>query len=164
MIVVLSIATACTTATGSNDRDSNPMQGTWSITGINYIYSDTTYRVTCTYPGRLIVDESKYSIMYNPYGTERESADTLSKMTDDEIKYAFKTIVFNSGSYEIIGQDFVTTADIAKVPGFEGGIQHYRIGTDNSKFSLTMYDETYPSGEKPEWFGNLEIQFLLNRN
>lgn len=137
--------------------------GTWIIEEIQYIYSDTTYLVSMNYKGRLIVGADSYSIMYNPYGSARESPGSLSNMTDEEKLYSFKTIVFNSGTYKLTGSDFITTSEVAKVAGFEGGIQYYRIDDASQKIALTMYDETYPDGGKPEWYGKLEVRFILSK-
>ena len=54
-----------------------------------------------------------------------------------------------------------TIADIAKVPGFEDGKQFYRMNFDNNLLELVMYDETYPNGDKPEWYGKLKVKFIL---
>lgn len=145
------------------EQINNPMIGSWKIKHIHYIYADTTYKVPMKYEGRLIVTNTSYSIMYNPYGMERKKAETLSKLTDAEIKYAFQTLVFNSGTYELQEDSFVTTADMAKVAGFEGGVQYYRMEQNDQNFTITMYDETYPSGDKPEWYGNLEVKFFLEK-
>ncbi|MEQ8576637.1 MAG: hypothetical protein RIB63_21415, partial [Fulvivirga sp.] len=75
----------------------------------------------------------------------------------------FKTVVFNSGSYEISDSVFTTTADIAKVAGFESGKQYYKIEFKEDELYLTMFDETYPDGKKPEWYGKLKILFKLKR-
>ena len=141
----------------------NPLFGSWKMQEINYIYADTTYTAEMEYPGRLIVGNNTYSIMYNPYGSKRKSAETLSKLTEDEMVYAFKTVVFNSGSYVIADSVFSTTADIAKVAGFESGKQYYKIEFVDEVLHLTMFDETYPDGKKPEWYGKLKILFKLNR-
>ncbi|WP_436515837.1 ankyrin repeat domain-containing protein [Ekhidna sp. To15] len=145
------------------EQANNPMIGSWKIKRIHYIYTDTTYKMPMEYEGRLIVTNNSYSIMYNPYGKERKSAETLSKLTDDEIKYAFQTLVFNSGTYELKEDSFITTADMAKVAGFEGGVQYYRMEQSEKDFTITMYDETYPSGDKPEWYGSLEVKFFLEK-
>ena len=49
-----------------------------------------------------------------------------------------------------------------KVPGFEAGTQVYNINHKENTTELTMYDETYPNGKKPAWFGKLKIKFILN--
>ena len=79
----------------------------------------------------------------------------------EETIAGFRSIVFNSGSYQIANGDFITTADIAKVPGFEGGIQHYRFSVSDGQLSLQLYDETYPDGGKPEWLGRVEIKMTF---
>lgn len=145
------------------ENATNPLFGSWKMYEINYIYADTTYTATMEYPGRLVVANGTYSIMYNPYGSERKSAKTLSKLTEEEMVYAFKTVVFNSGAYTLSDSVFLTTADIAKVAGFEGGKQYYKIEFVEDALHLTMYDETYPDGKKPEWYGKLKILFKLRR-
>lgn len=171
-IALIILLTACSTIE-SNDSKSiasksleiaNPLVGSWKMKQIDYIYADTTYVVPMNVSGRFIVTPSSYAIMYNPYGNERKSPVDMSKMTDQEKLYSFQTTVFNSGSYEWSDSTFTTTADIAKVAGFEGGIQYYRISNKDGVMSITMFDETYPSGKKPEWYGKLEIKFLLEKD
>ncbi len=144
-------------------RAENFMIGSWLIREIDYIYKDTTYVVKMTYPGRLIVTSNSYAIMYNPYGSKRNSPEALSKMSDEEKIYSFNTIVFNSGEYEISDSTFVTKADLAKVAGFEGGLQYYRINIEPGNTSLVMYDELYPGGGKPDWLGKLQVKFVLDK-
>ncbi len=141
----------------------NPLLGSWLIDEIQYIYADTTYRAKMQMAGRFMMTSTSYAIMYNPYGTKRNSPVDMSKMTDAEKLYSFQTAVFNSGKYEITDSNFVTTSDIAKVAGFEGGLQYYDIVNTAEEVSITMYDETYPSGKKPEWYGKLKIKFVLKK-
>lgn len=145
------------------DIRTNPLLGSWQITKIEYIYTDTTYILEKPYPGRLLVTPRRYSIQYNPWLNERIPFKELSKPTDEEIKQAFQTIVFNTGKYEIKEDVFVTTADIAKVAGFEGGVQYYKFSLDGDNMTFTMFDETYPNGKKPEWFGKLQVKFSLSK-
>ncbi|MEQ8907293.1 ankyrin repeat domain-containing protein [Ekhidna sp.] len=140
----------------------NPLIGSWSLKTINYIYADTTYKVDA-HQGSLLVGESRYSIMYNPSWKARVPFENLSKPTDDEILAGFRSIVFNSGPYEIVDDVMLAIPDIAKVPGFEGGKQYYRYKIEGDGMSFRMYDETYPSGEKPEWFGKVEVEFIFNK-
>jgi ankyrin repeat protein len=145
------------------DSEENYMIGSWTIREIHYIYADTTYESKMISPGRLIVASNSYAIMYNPYGNKRKSPLAMSNMSDEEKVYSFNTMVFNSGKYELMDSTFISTADMAKVAGFEGGIQYYEIGSDAGRKSLTMYDETYPNGNKPEWYGKLKIKFILEK-
>lgn len=142
-------------------RIQNPLLGSWVIKKIDYIYPDTTYVLKMNVPGRFVVTPKSYAIMYNPFGEERNSPVDMSTMTDQEKLYSFQTVVFNSGSYEVNDSTLTTTADIAKVAGFEGGIQYYKIAKEQEEVSITMFDETYPSGKKPAWYGKVEVRFVL---
>ena len=139
----------------------NPLEGSWKMQEIHYIYTDTTYVGKPITYGTILFTPKRYSLLYNPWTTARKAFDTLSKPTDTEIKAAFQSIVFNSGSYVYTDSTVVTTADMAKVPGFEGGKQYYNYNIEGDKLNITMYDETYPSGEKPEWFGKLKVAFKM---
>jgi len=112
--------------------------------------------------GRVMFSKNNYSLIYYPYMMPREAFKTLSKPTQEEIVKAFRSMVFNTGSYTIDSDILITKADLAKVPGFEGGKQFYTI--EQKEFLiLTMYDETYPDGSKPEWFGQLKVRFALKK-
>jgi ankyrin repeat protein len=143
----------------------NPIQGSWAIRAIHYKYADTTYQVLMEYPGRLLTTPTAYAILYNPSGKLRVAADSLSQLTEAEMIGAFKSIVFNSGSYLVSKDLLVTTADAAKVPGFEGGQQFFKIekGENQQSCQLTFFDEIYPNGERPSWQGKLEIILLLEK-
>ena len=141
----------------------NPLIGSWRIKEIHYQYPDTSYQVYMELPGRLMVSEEHYAIMYNPYGKIRDKAEKLSKLSEAEMIYGFKTMVFNSGTYVVSDSVLVTTADMAKVAGFEGGQQWYKMSIGETALKLTMYDETYPNGKKPEWYNKLQILFILEK-
>lgn len=94
---------------------------------------------------------------------QRKPFKDLSKPENEEIINAFRSLVFNTGSYSIEDNIISTTADIAKVPGFEGGQQYYRMKLVDDALELVMYDETYSNGKKPEWYKKLKIKFRLKR-
>ncbi len=151
------------TIAGLEARDIT-LGGSWSLKSIDYIVRDTTYHVETTYPGALVVAPKRYSIMYSMSDKGREPFGNLSKPTDEEVLAGFRSIVFNSGNYQIDeDNNFVTTADMAKVPGFEGGIQYYAIDLQGDQLALTLHDETYPNGKKPEWFGKLKVKLSFYR-
>ncbi|MEM1327064.1 MAG: lipocalin-like domain-containing protein [Bacteroidota bacterium] len=141
----------------------NPLLGSWKVTAIHYEYTDTTYVVDSLDYGRFLFTEDKYVVLYNPLMNQRTSFQNLSQPSDAETIQAFRSIVFNSGSYELDDDVITNTPDIAKVPGFEDGKQYYQIGESGEQLTLTMFDETYPSGDKPAWYGKLKIKFFLRR-
>ncbi|NVK52103.1 MAG: ankyrin repeat domain-containing protein [Flavobacteriaceae bacterium] len=149
--------------TKDKEQKQKKLIGSWKIKEIHYLYPDTTYVFKAFDYGRLILSNSHYAIQYNPYMKKRTPFRNLSKGEDAEIKRAFQSIVFNSGRYTLEDDVIHTIADVAKVPGFEEGHQYYRTKLVGDKLSLTMYDETYPNGQKPEWFGKLKIKFILKK-
>ncbi len=140
----------------------NPLLGSWKLSEIEFIYADTTYKVRPP-QGNLVVSKGRYSIMYSPSSEPREAFESLSNPSNDEVLKAFKSIVFNSGHYELRDQLYIATPDIAKVPGFEGGKQYYKYSIDGDILKFKLFDETYPNGEKPEWYQKLEVLFIMKR-
>ena len=146
------------------DLNEKQLKGTWKVYKIKYHYPDTTYVADKVKYGRFIFNKNKYAVMYNPMMNTRTPFNNLSKGTDEEIKKAFQSIVFNSGTYSIENETLHAIPDIAKVPGFENGHQYYKIDrTSKHIISLTMFDETYPDEKKPEWYGKVKIEFILGK-
>lgn len=159
-VLLVSMLFSCNT-NNENVEKENHLLGSWKMQEIHYIYADTTYIGKPITYGTILFTPKRYSLLYNPWTTKRKAFDTLSKPSDKEIKAAFKSIVFNSGSYIFTDSTVTTTADMAKVPGFEGGKQYYKYNIDKEKLAIMMFDETYPNGDKPEWFGKLKIKFKM---
>lgn len=105
----------------------------------------------------------RYSIIWTPSRQPRAPFKILSKPTENEIKSGFGSIVFNSGTYQMADSTITTQAILAKVPGFEGGQQFYDYSFENDFLILTMYDETYPDGNKPDWAGKWKTKFVLEK-
>ncbi len=137
--------------------------GTWEIKSIHWITKDTTYSIDKAQPGMIMLTSNRYSIMWTPIEEPRTPFQNLSKPTDEELKSGFRSIVFNCGTYKYSDSTITTTAKIAKVPGFEGGKQFYRYKLNNNKMELTMFDEIYPDGTRPEWYGEFQTKFILKK-
>ncbi|WP_347924298.1 ankyrin repeat domain-containing protein [Pontimicrobium sp. SW4] len=143
-------------------KEKAKLLGSWKVKEIHYQYSDTTYIMKTKDYGRFIFSKNSYALMYNPRMQKRVPFKNLSKPDQDEINNAFGSIVFNTGSYSINNHVIETQADIAKVPGFEGGKQFYKLHFNlEEELELIMFDETYPNGNKPEWFEKLKVKFIL---
>ncbi len=151
------------TKTVETVEEKNKLLGSWEVSEIHWITSDTTYSIHSSQPGIFMVDAKRYAIIWTPTREPRQAFEILSNPTDDELKSGFRSIVFNSGNYTITDSTITTTALVAKVPGFEGGKQFYRYTIKDDVLRLTMFDETYPNGDKPEWFGNLETEFVMKK-
>jgi len=143
--------------------EKDPLLGAWEMQSVHWITPDTTYTIAQAQPGIIIFDEDRYSLMWTPTESPRVPFEELSNPTDEEVIAGFRSVVFNGGTYEKTDSTVTTQAQIAKVPGFEGGLQYYRYELDGTRLELVMYDETYPDGGKPEWFGSVETKFVLRR-
>jgi len=141
----------------------NPLRGSWKVQEIQYQYPDSTYVFKDEDHGRFIFTDTNYTLMYNPRMQKRTPFKNLSNPETDEIISAFRSMVFNTGTYIIEDDVIHTIADIAKVPGFEGGQQYYKMLLNENILELVMFDETYPNGNKPEWFGRLKVKFILKK-
>ncbi|MEC7755039.1 MAG: ankyrin repeat domain-containing protein [Bacteroidota bacterium] len=141
----------------------NQLIGSWKLSQIDYIYSDTTYTFQGQ-EGSLLIGRNRYSIVYTPTAKARKAFSALSAPSDKETITAFRNIVFNSGPYSLMDEHvFLAVPDIAKVPGFEGGRQYYAFTITQDTLSLKLYDETYPNGQKPEWHGQLEVLLTFKK-
>ncbi|MEO1486543.1 MAG: lipocalin-like domain-containing protein [Bacteroidota bacterium] len=160
----LLVLTACSNKTEPKMATETPsIWGSWEIQAIHWITKDTTYNINKAQPGLFMIDEARYAIMWTPTQAPRQPFKVLAQPTDAELKNGFRSIVFNSGSYQMNDSMLTTQAQIAKVPGFEGGKQFYRYTIQADTLQLTMFDETYPDGTKPEWYGKVQTQFVLIR-
>jgi hypothetical protein len=141
----------------------NPLVGAWEMQQVHWKSDEKNYSIEKAQPGLFIFSDKRYSIMWAPGEEPRTPFKVLSKPTDEEAIAGFKSVVFNGGSYVHDGSTVTTTAAIAKVPGFEGGKQFYRYNIEGDTLHLTMFDETYPDGKKPEWSGKFVTEFVLKR-
>jgi len=130
---------------------------------IHWKTKDTTYSIHEAQPGMFIFTDATYSIMWTPTGEPRKAFVDLSKPTEGELMAGFRTLVFNAGSYNHTDSTATAIPMIAKVPGFEGGKQFYRYFIEEDTLHLTMFDETYPNGDKPEWYGKYVTEFVMER-
>lgn len=148
-------------ACASPESENGALLGTWSIEKIRWISSDTTITIHPSQKGLLLVNEGTYSISWSPLENKRKPFVDLANPTEEEKQIGFQSIVFNAGNCTIGDSKFITTARIAKVPGFEGGKQYYYYDLKEDTLTLTLYDETYPNGKKPTWYGTWRTEFTL---
>lgn len=155
---------ACTSTPKEIDvQKETPLLGSWEMISVFWITKDTTYSIEKAQPGLLMITPNRYSIMWTPIEEPRNPFKNLSGPTNEEILDGFRSIVFNAGTYEVTDSTLTTEAIIAKVPGFERGKQYYKYRLNDDKLELTMFDETYPDGKKPKWFGKEVTKFVLRK-
>ena len=146
--------------------DPNPaqaLQGAWEMHAVHWRTAERTQSIDPAQPGLFLFGPRHYSIMWSPSVSPRVPFTVLAEPTEAEVLAGFRSIVFNAGSYTAGADTITTTAMVAKVPGFEGGRQHFRYRIEGDTLHLIMVDETYPDGSKPGWSGKLETEFVLLR-
>lgn len=163
LILIKAILIDLLTMGTSLPGETSPVIGSWSMQEVHWITKDTTYSIYHAQPGIFIFTPTSYSIMWTPDEQPRSPFKMLSQPTEKEMLDGFQSVVFNAGSYIWTDSTIISTAVIAKVPGFEGGTQHYRYQIGHDRLTLVMFDETYPDGSKPDWFGKYVTKFILQR-
>lgn len=139
------------------------LRGAWEVQEIHWVGKEQTRSIVPAQPGQLILTGRHYSLVWTTTPTPRVPFKVLAQPGDDEIRAGFQSFAFNAGSYESSGDTLTTTAAVARVPGFEGGRQFFRWQLDGDRLTLTMFDETYPDGSKPAWFGKTEVKLVFKR-
>lgn len=151
-------------ATNDLVQKEHSLNGSWRITEIHWHTKDTTYAITNAQPGYILFSDEAYALMWTRTRDPRTPFHKLSEPTSEEIIAAFQSVVFNAGTYRISNDTLTTKAAIAKVPGFEGGRQFYTFKqSNNDQLYVRMFDEIYPNGDHPDWFGVFELAFHLER-
>ncbi len=141
----------------------NPLLGSWKMQKVTWISQDKSHPIENAQAGVFLFTSNSYSIQWTPTKEARIAFVNLSQPTEKEKIAGFTSVVFNAGSYEYTDKTVTTTTYIAKVPGFEGGKQFYNYSINGDVLTITMYDETYPDGSKPEWSGQWKTEFVLQR-
>lgn|GEM_PF-1877382 len=164
LITATSVLTSCTTDVPRTSHEQTPeLIGTWDVKSISWINSNTSYVFENAQPGMFMVDATRNSTMWIPTRRPRVPFDKLSTPSDEETIAGFRSVVVNAGTYAYTDSTLTTTAMIAKVPGFEVGTQYYPYSIVQDQMELTMFDETYPDGSKPDWAGTFVTQFTMSR-
>lgn len=140
----------------------NPLLGAWEVKSLTWHSEKGDQGIEKAQPGLFIFAENHYSLMWTPTKEARVPFKVLSKPTDEEAIAGFKSVVFNGGTYQLTGENTLTSkAMVAKVPGFEGGEQMYQFRFEGKSLLLTMVDEIYPDGSRPDWSGKVSLTFTL---
>lgn len=135
--------------------------GSWAMEKIEYLYPDTIYTADKPAPGIFVLSPHRYVIQYHPSNKSRTPFEDFTNPTCDELREAFQNLVFNTGNYHVTDQLLTAHPDIARVPGFEGARQVYHYTISEDRLLLTLKDETYPDGTRPQWVGKISVRFTF---
>ena len=129
---------------------------------IAYLYPDTTYLIDSPAPGIFVVSPERYVIQYHPSTNSRVPFTDFTNPTCEELRAAFQGLVFNTGHFHLTDSLLIAQPDIARVPGFEGARQVYHYQISDQQLVLTLVDEQYPDGTRPDWVGKISVRFTLS--
>jgi len=147
----------------SSGKTASMLEGAWRVVDIKWIYPDTTYHIDHPQPGFLQFTSTRYSFIWTPSSTPRTPFVKLSAPTAEEMQAGFRSLVLNAGTYVQTNEQITIEAEVAKVPGFEGGVQVFDYALSGDTLHYEMIDETYPDGTKPGWAGKMRTAFKLVR-
>ncbi|OJJ19532.1 hypothetical protein BKI52_22255 [marine bacterium AO1-C] len=165
-IVLGAILANCQPKALSYQANKTPQQqllGTWAMQEIHWITPKKTYTIKNAQPGYIMFQPQRYALMWTPTQSPRKPFKVLAKPSEKETIAGFRSVVFNTGTYQVHDSLITTTATLAKVPGFEGGKQFYKYHLKDDSLTLHFFDETYPNGQKPEWYGKMTTKFILKK-
>ncbi|WP_338812860.1 lipocalin-like domain-containing protein [Bernardetia sp. Wsw4-3y2] len=163
LFFLIGFSSCKSTQTSIKTSKKSALIGSWEMVEVHWKTKDTVYSIPKAQYGLFIFEENRYSIMWTPIDTLRTPFINLSKPTDEEKMAGFSSVVFNGGTYTMTDSTVTTTALIAKVPGFEGGKQLYRYTIKGDLLRLVFFDEIYPNGKKPEWYGKYVTEFVMRK-
>lgn len=163
LFFVIGFSSCKPTQTCTTECKKSALIGSWEMVEVHWKTKDTIYSIPKTQYGLFIFEKNRYSIMWTPIDTIRTPFINLSNPTDEEKMAGFSSVIFNGGTYTMTDSTVTATALIAKVPGFEGGKQFYRYTIEDNLLHLIFFDETYPNGQKPEWYGRYVTEFVMRK-
>jgi hypothetical protein len=117
----IAILTAVAAGWRASPNQDAALQGAWVRTSV----TDTSGNVNSEpQPGLFVFTGTHYSIMYVNRAEPREqfaAGPAVATATDAELVAAFRSVVANSGRYEVNGDQITYRAYVAKNPNYMGG-------------------------------------------
>lgn len=122
LAVLLCVSCGQTSApTEESAPPENALQGVWQMEEIETTDADGNRRTFQAQPGQLIFTDSHYSMVYVPGESPRAPSAKHWEPTDQELVDQHRSIIVNSGAYEVSGSRITVRPIIAKSPEFVGG-------------------------------------------
>ena len=109
---------SCANATTETQTASGPLEGVWTVVAVEPAGAAA---IEPSQPGIYIFADDHYSAVYAPGPEPRVKSATSFSPTSEEMVEQYRSIIVNSGSYEVDGDSFTLRPMIAKSPGFVGG-------------------------------------------
>jgi hypothetical protein len=123
------------------DADS-PVEGAWSVAGINEMRPDSPANTTVQ-PSLYQFDDRHYSIM-RVTGSQPRTLAAKDSFTDAEKLAAYNSFIANAGTYEVADSTLTIHPVVARSPNFMSGGSdkyHFRVSGDTLWLSNTTADQ-----------------------
>ena len=124
-------------ATQESAPSGNALQGVWRMEEIETTDSDGNPNNFQAQPGQFIFTNSHYSVVFVPSEAPRTPPTKRWEPTAEEMVAEHRSIIVNSGTYELSGTQVTLRPVIAKAPEFVGGFEKLEYQVDGDRLSFT---------------------------
>ena len=145
---------ACSQAPpAESETPANELQGVWSLTASDP--GDGSPAIDPSQPGLYIFAEGYYSAVFAPGAEPRVPAETAFEPTDDEMVAQHRSIIVNTGTYEVSGSTVTYRPVIAKSPAFVGGHSTAEFRVEGDVLTLAVQTVMSANGASPATVGGV---------
>ncbi len=125
----------------------SPLEGAWVVTSLQS--SDGT-AIDPAGPGQFIFLDGRYSAVYTVGVTERRKSEKAFDPTEEEMVEQHETIIVNSGTYQVEGNELTLRPLVAKSPEYIGGSSIMEFSVDGDTLTAKIRQLTSANGISPE--------------
>ena len=136
----------------------SPLDGAWVVTSLQ---SSDGKVIDPAGPGQFIFLGGRYSAVYTVGVTERRKSEKAFDPTEEEMVEQYDTIIVNSGTYQVEGNELTLRPLVAKSPEYIGGSSTMEFSVDGDTLTTKIRQLTSVNGISPE--GNIDSTMTLHR-
>ncbi len=124
-----------------------PLEGAWVVTSLQ---SSDGAAIDPAGPGQFIFLNGRYSAVYTVGVTERRKSEKAFDPTEEEMVEQYETIIVNSGTYQVKGNELMLRPFVAKSPEYIGGSSTREFSVDGDTLTTKTRQLTSANGISPE--------------
>ena len=136
----------------------SPLEGAWVVTSLQ---SSEGEAIDPAGPGQFIFLDGRYSAVYTVGVTERRKSEKAFDPTEEEMVEQYDTIIVNSGTYQVEGNELTLRPLVAKSPEYIGGSSTMEFGVDGDTLTTKIRQLTSANGISPA--GAIDSTMTLRR-
>ena len=136
----------------------SPLEGAWVVTSLQ---SSEGEAIDPAGPGQFIFLGGRYSAVYTVGVTERRKSEKAFDPTEEEMVEQYDTIIVNSGTYQVEGNELTLRPLVAKSPEYIGGSSTMEFSVDGDTLTTKIRQLTSVNGISPE--GAIDSTMTLRR-